>query len=967
MHSALRLCLLITLFVLCALICHANPVIGPELRICPTSSPAPGDQEGVEIAANPYGYLAVWDDTRGGDNDIFGCRLSSTGQILDPAGISISDGISDQMDPAIAWNGTEYLVVWSDRRAIVSHIYASRVRPDGQVIDKQGILLSGTSGTQAYPRVASDGRGWQVVWQDSRGGSQDIYGCRVSLDGAIGKVMGIVTVAGNNEETPDIAYNGSTFVVVWKDQRNSATTDADIYGCRVAKNGVRMAGDILVSCNSTGSSGITGAQLNPRISSCGSTNCMVVWEDYRVDVSNADIYATRLNSTMTVMDRNGIAIATGADPQELPGIGYDGIRLLVTWRNRTNRWIRGARVSTSGSLLDSSGFNVSLSAAGSAGACVCGCPNGGFEVGWNNISMSGNDALVAKVPGSGGFAGSDGTVVSMAYDTQPYYSVADNGTEYAVVWSKKVDGKSCILGARVSHSGTLINSTAVNLTAAVNGQQTQPSIAWNGTEYLVAWCGNETYDSSSLDIRGFRLDSNLAVKDTIPINIGVVSEDQTMPHVASNGSKFLVTWEDYRNAVAPNYYTDIYGAIVDASGSVTYIPSGINVSTGDQLKPCSASDGSDFYVVWEDYRAGYTQVYGVKVSSTGTVASTTGTAMPATSYSQTTPNICFGGGYYFLTWSDYSRITGCRVTPNGSITDIAGIIVDTGVTAKSCPSACWDGAKYQVVWEDYRSAFSGNADIYYTTVGSNGVVTSDPKTGLVTDLIPEYTPRIFGNSGAGVLLYSRYECYSDNLCLAQLTQLGVQEVPDISSAKTKPAGSLVVLRGKIVTAVFPDCFYIEEVTRLGAIKVLSTVGVHVGDIVDVTGVIGTCDGECQIATGSVIAMGIAAMPVGPFGMRGDTLGGVGLSAIAPGITGARGANNIGLLVKTWGKVTSIGSGYFYIESKPGTSIKVKSGTLIQPAQNKFVTVTGISACDATSGAICRAIIPRMQSDIVVLN
>jgi len=967
MHSALHRYSLIPLIALCATLCYANPVVGPELRISPTSSPAVGDQEGVEIVANPNGYFVVWDDNRGGDNDIFGCRLSSTGQILDQASLPISQRLDDQTDPAVAWNGVEYLVVWSDRRASVSHIYASRLRPDGQVIDKDGILISGTSGTQAYPKVASDGHGWQIVWQDSRGGSQDIYGCRVNGDGTLGKVMGIVTVAGNNEETPDIAYNGSTFIVVWKDQRNSAVTDADIYGCRVAKNGVRMTGDYLISCNSTGSSGIAGAQQNPRISACGSSNCMVVWEDYRAGVSNADIYVTRVNSSMTVMDRNGVAVATGSVSQQIPGIGYDGVRMLVTWRDNTTKWIRGARVSTSGSILDPSGFNISLASAGSSGSSACGRPSGGFEVGWNTLSMSGNDALFAYVPGTGTFAGSSGTVVSMAYDDQPTYSVADNGTEYAVVWSQKVDGKNCILGARVSHSGLVLTPIAVNLTAAVYGQQTEPTIAWNGTEYLVAWCGDETYEATNLDIRGYRLDSSLHVKDSAPINICAVSEVQQMPHVSSNGSKFLVTWEDYRNAISPDYFTDIFGAIVDTNGVITYIPAGINVSTGNQYNPRSASDGTNFYVVWEDYRAGYSLVYGVKVTSTGTVSSTTGTAMPATSYGQTTPDICYGGGNYFVTWSDYSRISGCRVTAAGVVSDMSGIIVDTGATAKICPATRWDGQKYQVVWEDYRSSFTGNADIYYTAVGSNGVVSTDPKTGLATDLVPQLRPRIFGDTGSGVLFYSRYESYSDNLCLAPLTQQGAQEVSGISAAKKMATGSLVILRGKVVTAVFSGYFYMEEVNRLGAIKVISTLGVHIGDIVDVTGAIGTCDGECQVTTGSVVAMGVAALPIGPFGMRGDTLGGVGLSAVSPGITGAYGASNVGLLVKTWGKVTSNGSGYFYIDSKPGTSIKVKSGTLTQPAVNKFVSVVGISTCEVASGAICRAIMPRQQSDIVILQ
>jgi len=957
------ICSLAILVAACASICCANPVIGPETGICPTFGAATGSQDGIEIAAGSDGYLAVWHDTRGPDADVFGCRLSSSGQVLDQAAISIATAAYEQLDPAVAWNGTEYLVVWADRRLGVQHIYCARVRASGEVIDRQGICLSGTSGTQAYPKAASDGRGWEVIWQDSRGGTQDVYGCKVNGDGSIGKVMGISTQSGNNEEMPDIAYNGSNFIVVWRDQRNSASTDSDIYGCRVAKNGLRMAGDILISCDATGSTGILNAQQNPRICACP-TNCMVVWEDYRADISNADIYCARVNSSGTVLDRNGIAIATGPNIQEIPGVGFDGTRLLIAWRDRSNRWIRGARVGTSGTVIDPAGFNISLAAAGSDGVAVCGCSGGGFRVGWNNLSMTGCDALAAYVPGSGGFAGSYGTVISMARDNQPSYCVADNGSEYAVVWSQQVDGKSCILAARVSYAGVVLTPTAVNLTATLYGQQIEPAIAWNGSEYLVAWCGDETYDPSFLDIRGFRLDSALHVKDASPIAICAASEDQTTPSVASNGTKFLVAWEDSRNALAPSYYTDLYGAIVDANGAVAAIASGINISTGDQRNPRAASDATNYYVVWQDYRMGYPLAYGVKVSSAGAVA--TGTAMPATSYSQTAPEVCFGGGYYLVTWTDGMRISGCRVTTAGAVSDPAGINMDSGSAAKGRPSAWWDGAKYQIVWEDYRSQFAGNSDIYYTTVGSNGIVSSDPKPALVADLVPQIAPRIFGDAGSGALFYRRYEGYSNGIRVAPITQQGLQEAPSISAAKLMPSGSLVALRGKVVTAAFAGYFYAEEADRSNAVKVISGVTAHVGDIVDITGVVGTCDGERQITTGSVTAMGVASEPLRPLGIRGDMLGGASIGS-TPGITGASGANNIGLLVKSWGKVSSVAGDYFYITTRPGTSVKVKSGALIEPASDKLVAVVGISTCEVTSGAICRAILPRQQTDIVVLH
>ena len=68
--------------------------------------------------------------------------------------------------------------------------------------------------------------------------------------------------------------------------------------------------------------------------------------------------------------------------------------------------------------------------------------------------------MAAFVPDTGSFSGSAGNIISYALDDQQNYSVTDNGTEYAVVWSQNYDGTFHILGARFSHSGTLLDSLA---------------------------------------------------------------------------------------------------------------------------------------------------------------------------------------------------------------------------------------------------------------------------------------------------------------------------------------------------------------------------------------------------------------------------------------------------------------------------------------------------------------------------
>jgi len=145
------------------------------------------------------------------------------------------------------------------------------------------------------------------------------------------------------------------------------------------------------------------------------------------------------------------------------------------------------------------------------------------------------------------------------------------------------------------------------------------------------------------------------------------------------------------------------------------------------------------------------------------------------------------------------------------------------------------------------------------------------------------------------------------------------------------------------------------------------VHVNKSDMVDVVGAMSISDGERQVDASIVSVTGSAPNQPAPFGMRGEAVGGARFNASTPGVSGAFGANNIGLLVKTWGNVVSTGADYFYIEAKPAIQIKIKSGSLTQPAVGKFVVITGISTCEVLSGSLGRAILPRTQSDIVVLK
>jgi len=89
--------------------------------------------------------------------------------------------------------------------------------------------------------------------------------------------------------------------------------------------------------------------------------------------------------------------------------------------------------------------------------------------------------------------------------------------------------------------------------------------------------------------------------------------------------------------------------------------------------------------------------------------------------------------------------------------------------------------------------------------------------------------------------------------------------------------------------------------------------------------------------------------------------------------GAHGLNNIGLLVRTWGKVTLAGRGWFYLDDGSSVSdgsgvigIYVDAPSMSVPANGSYATVTGISSCDLYLGNVVNTLRPRSQDDITVV-
>ena len=194
----------------------------------------------------------------------------------------------------------------------------------------------------------------------------------------------------------------------------------------------------------------------------------------------------------------------------------------------------------------------------------------------------------------------------------------------------------------------------------------------------------------------------------------------------------------------------------------------------------------------------------------------------------------------------------------------------------------------------------------------------------------------------------------------------------ISAAKMRTNNDEVWLSDKIVTAVFPDGSYcVEDPLRSCGIRVSGGTPPSVGDKVRIVGALAVTNGEAQVNATTCLKVDTGI--VRPLGMLTKALGGGSAVGIQQGITGASGLNNIGLLVKTWGKVTLAGRGWFYLDDGSGVNdgsgvigIYVDAPSMSVPAKGSYATVTGISSCDLFLGNVVNTLRPRSQEDITIV-
>ena len=184
-------------------------IVGPYTDYRPNYTPQ------KEWNGSEYGV--VWHDSRAGNNEIYFVKRDANGNNLTNE-VRITNDLADSYYPRIAWNGSEFGVVWQDDRDRdeLFKLYFARISNDAVKLTDDIKIVNGT--TQAGgQKVVWTGSKYGVAYYNGDSGVNEIYLALVSSAGTVEKTVRVSYHVSVQSEDPSLVWTGSEFGIAWHD------------------------------------------------------------------------------------------------------------------------------------------------------------------------------------------------------------------------------------------------------------------------------------------------------------------------------------------------------------------------------------------------------------------------------------------------------------------------------------------------------------------------------------------------------------------------------------------------------------------------------------------------------------------------------------------------------------------------------------------------------------------------------
>ncbi|HKO58398.1 MAG TPA: hypothetical protein VJ276_21210 [Thermoanaerobaculia bacterium] len=610
---------------------------GPEQPLGSMDTvPAFGTQRDARVATSGDGALAVWNDGRD-PNHIFGTRLDRDGRVLDSAGIDIAEGY----EADVVWTGSEYVVGMTygcgavqllrvttasevaplapvfatgtscgDRiaMAVAGERVIAVIRSNGNV--RYGIVSLGARAVVASQEipfagsvvdidVTTDGRDFLIAGLAvSSSGLVTPETVRVSTDGAVLSRRQLGTFAGYREIA--VTWTGSAYLVAWSRTGilgQLVTSDNAIQGERLALVAEFVptaapvlapyaGGAILSYSNVTATGevlaktlarivGTTVTQTDQFLVTAGGGDSMPadVAGDFYVWSEKGDVFGAKLENGAR---RDPKILTFSTRMQRLPAVASNSGVTLAAWIED------GSLVAQLGGTpvnLGGSDFNVPP---------VVVFDGSSFNVFWS----FGQKLLLRRIARDGTVIDAEPVVVMERILANERFAAGAGGGRVLVVRTAVQEPEHDLVAA-------IVTNGVVGPPFFIAGPQPfdhLPSIAWNGTDFFVAWVSElppvilpVPPPPSLFEVVVARVSPEGVMREPGAITIAPLRPFAREVAAASIGGEVVVFWTDAETRTLRATRLSASGAIIDADRLL---------ATEVVGRPVAIAEGSVYSVAW---------------------------------------------------------------------------------------------------------------------------------------------------------------------------------------------------------------------------------------------------------------------------------------------------------------------------------------------------------------------------------
>ena len=321
----------------------------------------------VPAASGPYVFWdeVIWRAPNGdvGDSDVFVAPLAPS-PVAPPT--LISTGTNWQSEPVVAWNGSALFLAWEDRREdrFDGDIYGIRVDGTGRPLDPRALAIATGPGTQSAPAVAWDGSRFVVVFRQADG---SLGNARVTGAGALEDAQPVPipkTVGAGPLSDPAACASAGGALFAWARRPDGAgPRPTRLEVLRVA-SGASPAGATPVLLTTTADDeGPAVVRLG-----CNDGAALVVWSGVLLPGEESDLHSLRFDPRLPAPVPDAAILRLGPRVRnEWAGVASDGAGFLVAWRGFNSagqRTVFATRIDAAGTRLDEPALTIGRSNSG---------------------------------------------------------------------------------------------------------------------------------------------------------------------------------------------------------------------------------------------------------------------------------------------------------------------------------------------------------------------------------------------------------------------------------------------------------------------------------------------------------------------------------------------------------------------------------------------------------------------------